>query len=294
MSADLGEFLRAQRARIRPQDAGLRPGGRRRVPGLRRDELAQLAGVSVEYYTRIEQGRGPNISDEVLDALGRVLRLDPTERAHLHNLARQRRLRGTRGTGSRQVPPETRMLLDALDAVPALVLGRAMDVLAWNRLGDAVYGWSRIPAPERNAARQVFLGADASDFYPRWDTVAAETVAYLRLLAGRHPDDRALAAVIGELSIQDDTFRRLWAAHAVKDKTAGRKLIRHPLAGELDLRYQTLAVPGRPGLTVVTYLAEPGSPTAERLALLASWTAGTASPGPESPRTSPAASRADA
>jgi transcriptional regulator with XRE-family HTH domain len=118
MNADLGEFLRARRARVRPQEAGLSAAGRRRVPGLRRDELAQLAGVSVEYYTRIEQGRGPNISDEVLDALGRVLRLDPTERAHLHNLARRRRLRGTRVPVGRQVPAETRMLLDALDTVP--------------------------------------------------------------------------------------------------------------------------------------------------------------------------------
>ena len=289
MNADLGEFLRARRARIRPQDAGLSPAGQRRVPGLRRDELAQLAGVSVEYYTRIEQGRGPNISDEVLDALGRVLRLDPTERAHLHNLARQRRLAGARTPAGRQVRPETRMLLDALDTAPAFVLGRAMDVLAWNRLSDAVNGWSQIPAGERNAARHIFLDPSARDFYPQWATVAAETVAYLRLLAGRHPSDRALAAIIGELSIKDETFRRLWASHAVKEKTSGHKLINHPLAGDLDLQYQTLTVPGSHDLALVTYLAEPGSPAAERLTLLASWTAEGVPPSAESPRAMPAA-----
>lgn len=272
MSTDLGDFLRARRARIQPADVGVRAIGRRRVPGLRRDELASLAGVSVEYYVRLEQGRAPNVSDSVLDALAGVLGLDDTERDHLRNLARPARV--ARGSCPR-LRDGVRLLLESMSATPAFVLGRRMDVVGWNRLADAIAGWSTSPAGMRNTARHLFLDPTARDFYPEWAAVAEETVAYLRLDAGRHPKDPKLAALIGELSIADETFRTLWAAHAVKEKTFGRKVIDHPVVGRLDLRYETLALPGDPDLTLVTYLAEEGSTTADRLALLGSWTADT-------------------
>jgi PAS domain-containing protein len=252
----------------------VRATGRRRVPGLRRDELAALAGVSVEYYVRLEQGRAPNVSDAVLDALATALRLDDTERDHLRNLVRPVKTRPARQPRLRD---GVRLLLDSMSTTPVFVLGRRMDVVGWNPLAEAVSDWSAKPVSERNAARHLFLDPTARDFYPEWDTVAEETVAYLRLDAGRHPKDPKLAALVGELSIADATFRTLWAAHDVKEKTFGRKLINHPLVGELDLRYETLALPGDPDQLVVTYLAETGSTTAERLALLASWTAPTVS-----------------
>jgi transcriptional regulator with XRE-family HTH domain len=270
--SELGEFLRSRRAKIQPEDVGLRTVGRRRVPGLRRDELAQLAGVSVEYYVRLEQGRGPNVSDAVLDALAGVLRLTETERDHLSSLARPKKA-PARANGSSQLRPGLRLLLDAMESTPAFVLGRRMDVLAWNRLADAISGWTVGPGGRPNTARHLFLDPSARDYYPDWERVAEETVAYLRLDAGRHPRDPKLAALVGELSIADETFRRLWAAHEVKEKTFGHKLINHPLVGELELSYETLALPGDPDQLLVTYLAEPGSTTAERLALLASWTA---------------------
>jgi transcriptional regulator with XRE-family HTH domain len=272
VTAELGEFLRSRRARIQPTEVGVRTGGRRRVPGLRRDEVAQLAGVSVEYYVRLEQGRAPNVSDSVLDALAGVLRLDETERDHLRNLARPITVR-TNPARPARLRDGLRLLLDSLESVPAFVLGRRMDVVAWNRLADALSGWSAMPPSGHNAARHLFLDPAAREFYPEWDTVAEETVAYLRLDAGRHPKDRKLAALVGELSIADETFRALWAAHDVKEKTFGRKLINHPLVGELELRYETLALPGDPDQRLVTYLADTGSATAQRLALLASWTA---------------------
>jgi len=241
------------------------------VPGLRRDELASLAGVSVEYYVRLEQGRAPNVSDSVLDALANVLGLDDTERDHLRNLARP--VRPARASApTPRLREGVRLLLDSL-TTPAFVLGRRMDVAGWNRLADAISGWSVTPGGVRNVARHLFLDPTARDFYPRWDKVAEETVAYLRLDAGRHPKDPKLAALVGELSIADETFRSLWAAHDVKEKTFGRKLINHPLVGELDLHYETMALPGDPDLLLVTYLAEAGSTTADRLTLLASWTA---------------------
>jgi transcriptional regulator with XRE-family HTH domain len=268
VTTELGDFLRTRRARIQPAEVGMRSTGRRRVPGLRRDELASLAGVSVEYYVRLEQGRAPNVSDSVLDALATVLALDETERDHLRDLARPIR-KPARAPRQPKLREGVRLLLDSMTTTPAFVLGRRMDVVGWNSLADAIGGWSTT----RNTARHLFLDPKARDFYPEWDRVAEETVAYLRLDAGRHPKDPKLAALVGELSIADETFRRLWAAHDVKEKTFGRKLINHPIVGELDLRYETLALPGDPDLLLVTYLAETGSPTADRLALLASWTA---------------------
>lgn len=272
MDGDLGDFLRSRRARIRPEDVGLNSYGRRRVPGLRREEVAQLAGVSVDYYIRLEQGRGPSVSDAVLDAIARVLRLDGTEHTYLRTVARP----GTRkavSPAAQRVRPGLRLLLDTLDPAPAFVLGRRMDVLAWNALGDAVVGFSRMAAAERNMPRQTFLEPAARELYPDWPAVAAETVAYLRLDAGLHPDDKQLAALVGELSLKSEDFRRLWADHQVQAKTYGVKRIDHPAVGGLTLPYETLGLPGDPDQSLVVYTPEPGSETAERIALLASWAA---------------------
>jgi transcriptional regulator with XRE-family HTH domain len=274
MSRELGEFLRSRRARIKPTDVGLPAGLRRRVPGLRRDEVASLAGVSVEYYVRLEQGRTAGVSDSVLDAVGRALRLSDVERTHLGNLVRPT----DSGAGPNRVQPSVQRLIDMMDTVPAVVLGTRLDVLAFNRLADAVCGFSEYPEFERNMARMAFLSPTAHLFYPEWDAVAAETVAYLRLEAGRWPDDPGLASLVGELSIKSDAFRRLWARHDVKDKAFGRKLMNHDLVGELEVEWQTFALPGDVGQHLLTYLPVPGSATADKLAVLASWTASPSRP----------------
>ncbi|WP_030240856.1 helix-turn-helix transcriptional regulator [Streptomyces sp. NRRL S-350] len=284
MENTLGDFLRSRRARILPEDVGLPSYGRRRVQGLRREEVAQLAGVSVDYYVRLEQGRGGSASDAVLDAVARVLRLDEVEAAHLRSLARPpKEPAGTgaqgrgRGRGGQQVRPGTRLLLDLMAGVPAFVLGRRMDVLAWNELGDAVSGFSvhaaAVPGSPPNQARHAFLDPAAREYYRQWDAVAAETVSYLRRDAGLHPEDPALGALVGELSLRSEDFRRLWADHLVREKTHGVKLVRHPLVGDLDFGYETLGVNGSPDQLLVVYTAPVGSPTAQKLALLGSWTA---------------------
>ncbi|MEU6231891.1 helix-turn-helix transcriptional regulator [Kitasatospora sp. NPDC047058] len=283
MENTVGDFLRSRRARILPEEVGLPSNGRRRVQGLRREEVAQLAGVSVDYYVRLEQGRGASASDAVLDAVARVLGLDEVEAAHLRSLTRPPRPAAA-PRGRQQVREGTRLLLDLMPVTPAFVLGRRMDVLAWNALGDAVHGFSaRASSGEVNAARHAFLDPAAREFYPQWEAVAAETVAYLRLDAGRYPEDARLAALVGELSVRSEEFRRLWADHQVREKTHGVKLIRHPLVGELDLGYETLAVNGSADQLLVVFTAPPDSPTAQRLALLASWTAGGAPGGTREP-----------
>ncbi|MFE7574995.1 helix-turn-helix transcriptional regulator [Streptomyces sp. NPDC057521] len=277
MDGELGDFLRSRRARISPEDVGLNSYGRRRVPGLRREEVAQLAGVSVDYYIRLEQGRGPSVSDAVLDAIARVLRLDETEHAYLRTVARPK-ARKAPSSSARRVRPGLRLLLDMFDRAPAFVLGRRMDVLSWNALGDALSGFSRMSAAERNMPRQAFLAPGARELYPDWPAVAAETVAHLRLDAGLHPDDKELAALVGELSLKSEDFRHLWADHQVKAKTYGVKRMAHPVVGALTLPYETLTVPGEPDLSLVVYTPEPGSETAERIALLGSWAAGENAP----------------
>ncbi|RKT17097.1 helix-turn-helix protein [Streptomyces sp. 1114.5] len=290
MENTLGDFLRSRRARILPEEVGLPSHGRRRVQGLRREEVAQLAGVSVDYYVRLEQGRGGSASDAVLTAVARVLRLDEVEAAHLRSLVRPpkepaagARAQGRgRGRGGQPVRPGTRLLLDLMTGVPAFVLGRRMDVLAWNALGDAVNGFSarRAAGPEGlpNQARHAFLDPAAREFYRQWDAVAAETVSYLRRDAGLHPEDPELGALVGELSLRSEEFGRLWADHLVREKTHGAKQVRHPLVGDLDLGYETLAVNGSPDQLLVVYTAPVGSPTAQKLALLGSWTAPGAAP----------------
>ncbi|MFJ8489260.1 helix-turn-helix transcriptional regulator [Streptomyces sp. NPDC094038] len=271
MDGELGDFLRSRRARIQPEEVGLPSHGRRRVPGLRREEVAQLAGVSVDYYIRLEQGRAPGgVSDAVLDAVARVLHLDETEHAYLLTVARPQR-KGTGRPSRPRIRPGVQLLLDGMERTPAFVLGRRMDVLAWNALGDAVNGFSALAPAERNIPRQVFLDPAAAGFYPDWAAVAAQAVANLRIDAGRHPDDPRMAALVGELSVKSADFRRLWADHEVKECAYGMKRIQHPVAGLLTLPYETLTVPTDPDQTIVAYTPEPGSETAERLALLGSW-----------------------
>ncbi len=279
---ELSEFLRSRRARLRPADVGLPDyGGRRRVPGLRREELAQLAGVSTAYYVRLEQGHGESVSAAVLDAIARALRLDAAEHEHLRRLTRPVRRRAGRGPAVRpqQVRPELQQLLDAMEGVPAYVLGRRLDVLAWNRLGNAVVGdIAALPPEQRNMAWQVFLDPAARELYLDWESKATDLVGMLRLDAGRDPDDPRLASLIGELSVKSEDFRRLWAAHDVRDKGHGVKELHHPVVGRLTLRYETFRPAGDPDQVLVAYHADPQSSSAESLRLLASWIA-TGPPG---------------
>ncbi|GAA0580287.1 helix-turn-helix transcriptional regulator [Streptomyces crystallinus] len=280
--AELSEFLRSRRARLKPVDVGLPDFGRhRRVPGLRREELAQLAGVSVAYYTRLEQGNGQNVSAEVLDAIARALRLTDAEQQHLTHLAKPTTAKKKKAGLSRQAQlrPQLRHLIDSMEAVPAYVLGRRLDLLAWNRMAAALIGdFVSLPAEERNFARHVFLDPTARERYLEWEDKAAEVVGVLRLCAGCYPDDPLLTALVGELSVKSDEFRTLWAAHTVRQKGHGTKRLHHPLVGELTLSYETLKLPDEHDLSLVTYYAEPGSPSADSLRLLASWAA---APDPE-------------
>ncbi|RYJ25254.1 putative DNA-binding protein [Streptomyces sp. L-9-10] len=274
-SSEIREFLRTRRARITPEQAGIAPyRGARRVPGLRREEVAQLAGVSVDYYIRLERGRTQGVSEAVWEAVARALRLDDTERAHLFDLARPAaaRTRRERPLAPQKVRPALYRTLDALH-VPAIVQGRRMDVLAANRLGYAlVTDFQARPHRDRNAARFVFLDEEARGLYADWEQVAADCVATLRLYAGRHADDPQLTELVDELSLRSDTFRRMWADHDVLAHTTGTKRLRHPLVGDLTLDYVVLAVEDDPGQSLVIYTAEPASPTAEALGILASWT----------------------
>ncbi|MFE3990269.1 helix-turn-helix domain-containing protein [Streptomyces goshikiensis] len=279
--AELGEFLRSRRARLRPEDVGLPDYGRhRRVPGLRREELAQLAGVSVAYYTRLEQGHGQNVSAEVLDSIARALRLDGTESAHLTHLASPRTRMRRPYARTEQVRPELRALMDAMEGVPAYLVGRRLDVIAWNGLGAAVFGdFGALPRQERNLVRQVFLDEAMGELYRDWECRACQVVSNLRIYAGRHAEDEQLSALVGELSVKSQRFRELWAAHTLADnKTRGVMELRHPVVGELDLAFETLALPDGSAQSLVAFHAPPGSPSADALRLLASWSAPTADP----------------
>ncbi|MEU6663493.1 helix-turn-helix transcriptional regulator [Streptomyces sp. NPDC046821] len=272
--SELSEFLRTRRARLKPEDVGLPDFGRhRRVPGLRREELAQLAGVSVAYYTRLEQGNGRNVSAEVLDAIARALRLSSAEHAHLTHLAKPKQHKKRKRSGRpAQVRVALSQLLDTLDGVPAYISGPRSDILAWNRMAAALFGdWGELPPRERNWARLVFLSPAYRDLFLEWDSKASDVVSYLRLYAGCHPDDPDLSALVGELSVKSEEFRRLWATHDVKEKCHGVKQMRHPLVDDLTLSYETLQLPDDEEQFLVLYHAEPGSPSAEALRLLASW-----------------------
>ncbi|WKD31129.1 helix-turn-helix transcriptional regulator [Streptomyces xanthophaeus] len=286
---NMGEFLRTRRALLHPEDVALPDfGGRRRVAGLRREEIAQLAGVSVDYYTRMEQGRVPNPSGAVLDALARALRLDGDATRHLHRLARPQS--SARSVPRRQAQPQhvrpmLQRLLDDLVDIPAMVMGRRMDVLAWNAAAVALFGdYAALDRAERNIARITFLDETSRELYADWPSCARGNVAYLHLDAGRHPDDPQLASLIGELSMKSADFRRWWAEHPVQDKTSGTKRFHHPVVGDLELAYETLRAADDPDQALITYAAEPGSPSHDALRVLLAWAAEAPSPAPADER----------
>jgi transcriptional regulator with XRE-family HTH domain len=281
---EVREFLMTRRARITPEQAGLASAGSRRVPGLRRSEVATLAGLSVEYYARLERGQIAGASSGVLEALVRALRLDDTERAHLFDLARAAdgiptsgRAR-SRAIGRPPSRPSLRWALEAVTEAVAFVRDPYQNLLATNALGRSFYSpvlgdGGRTP----NLARFQFLDPASRDFYPDWELFAEMCVGVMRAEAGRDPHDRVLQDLVGELSTRSETFRRLWADHNVRTHGTGTKRFRHPVVGELTLAYEELAITAEPGLGLLLYTAEPGSPSAERLRLLASWGA----PAPE-------------
>ncbi|CAK7284497.1 helix-turn-helix transcriptional regulator [Streptomyces sp. RM1] len=271
-NTELRDFLRSRRAKITPDAAGLpSPPGLRRVPGLRREEVAQLAGVSVDYYVRLERGRHVNVSATVLESIARALRLNDLERAHLFRVAKPTRIH-PRALPPQRVRPGLRLLLDSITDVPALVLGRRMDILAGNHLARALYtDFEALPPRSRNMARLAFLDEGFRSLYVDWENAARGIVASLRLYAGRHPHDPALAELVAELSSHDEDFRRWWAEHDVFQRTHGTKHLRHPVVGDLVLGYEAFTPVDDPEQTLGISTAEPDSPTAERLALLADW-----------------------
>lgn len=270
---ELTEFLRSCRARRQPEELGLTPvGGRRRVPGLRREELAVAAALSVDYYVRLEQGRVRNPSESVIDAIATALTLDQAERRHLHNLARPRR---AREHAAPAVRPVLQAMLDATQ-LPAAVYNRRGDVLAWNGLAAAlITDFGALPPPERNMPRLVFLDPGVAARFVHWEDKAGSLVAQLRMATGADPDDAELTALVGELTMKSAEFTRLWATHRVREKTCGSHRYRHPVVGEFTLRYESLLLPDAPDQSFVCQFADPGTPDEEALRLLASWTAET-------------------
>lgn len=270
---ELGEFLKARRAGLSPRTVGLPDGvGNRRVSGLRREEVARLAAISTDYYTRLEQGRMP-ASAPVLEALSRALQLDDDQRDYLFGLAGKETARPRRRT-RQKVQPQLRRLLDDLTATPAMVLGRRMDVIAWNALAAAlITDFGKIPEKHRNYPRILFTDPAMRTLYTGWRTIARSCVAQLRMEASRYPNDPGLIALLGELSARDRDFRRWWDAHDVAALTVGTKVLDHPVAGELSLDWDTLTATTDPDQKLVIWTAEVGSPTHDRLRILASWAA---------------------
>jgi transcriptional regulator with XRE-family HTH domain len=272
----LGEFLQARRAQLSPDDLGLpRYGERRRVPGLRREELALLAGVSAGYYTRIEQGQSPNASPEVLDAIATAMRLTTAEREHLHTLSSTAGRRARRSAPPEEhAPADLHTLLAAMGDVPALVLGRRNDVLAWNRAGHALlaghldFASPGDPDDRPNMTRLVFLDAHTRALYRDWPAKARAVIGNLRIMTARDPGDAGLAALVGELAIESADFARRWAEHTVEP--CGRDVyeLEHPLVGDLTITQQTLRVAQEPHQSLVTITAEPGSASAAALSML--------------------------
>jgi transcriptional regulator with XRE-family HTH domain len=279
--AEVREVLVTRRAKITAADAGLPDVGRRRVPGLRRTEVAALAGVSVEYYAKLERGAIAGVSASVLDALARALRLDDAERTHLFDLAhaadgtsalRRPRRRTSRAWAPR---PSLQWVLDTITTGPALVRNGRMDLLAVNPLGRAMHSslYDRTEGGPPNFARYTFLDEDSRRFYPHWDVAADTCVAILRTEAGRDPHDKDMHDLVGELSTRSQDFRRRWSSHDVRLHGAGSKSFHHTAVGDLDLAYEHMELVSEPGLSLTVYAAEPASPTAQALSLLASWAA---------------------
>lgn len=288
LKAETAEFLASRRARITPDKAGLPAyGGNRRVPGLRREEVAMLAGVSVDYYTRLERGNLRGVSEGVLESLAEALQLDDAERSHLFDLSRSANASGAarsraRRTATGRLRPVVRRILDSMETVPALVRNGRLDVLGANLLGRALYA-PMYDSPERvakqpvNTARFHFLDTDAAQRFwgDRWEKVAHDAVSILRSEAGRNPHDRELIALVGELSTRSEDFRRMWASHDVRLHRTGTKVFHHPAVGRLELDYEALLLPVDSGLQLNVYTAVPGSPSDDGLKLLTSWAATT-------------------
>ncbi len=274
--SEIREFLTSRRAKVTPDQAGLPIyGANRRVPGLRREEVALLAGVSVDYYTRLERGNANGVSESVLHALAGALQLDEAEQAHLFDLARAHTATPARRRVSKQqVRASVQRILDAMSTAPAYVRNGRGDILAANQLGYALYSEMYTnPARPVNTARFVFLDPRAPTFFIDWERVANDIVAALRSEAGRDPYDRDLSDLVGALSTQSEEFRTRWAAHNVRFHNTGVKRIHHPIVGELTLTYETMQLTADAGLTLAAYTAEPGSKSEQALNLLASWTA---------------------
>jgi transcriptional regulator with XRE-family HTH domain len=274
---EVHEFLTALRGRITPEKAGLTLyGGERRVPGLRREEVAQLAGVSTAYYTRMERGDLSGVSESVLFTLVNALQLTDAETQHLFDLARTATgpRRAPRSRSETRVPPRIVQLIDTMQDVPAIAMSRLGDPLASNALGRALFPYIfPVDAPPVNTARYLFLDPGSQAFYLDWETVAREMVSALRLLAGHDPSDRALAALVGDLATRSTDFRTWWGSHTVRTHSSGAKRINHPVVGEITLGYESLALPTTPGIGLTTYLVEAGTPSADALSLLRSWIA---------------------
>jgi transcriptional regulator with XRE-family HTH domain len=281
--SEIREFLTSRRARLKAADVGLPDFGPRRVPGLRREEVAVLAGVSVPYYTRLERGDVAGVSDSVLDALARALRLDDAERSHLFDLARavqplappQRRR-----SAKHRIRPSVQQILDAMTGVPAVLSNERQDFLAANALARALFVDMFDGQECPNSARFIFLDRRARDLYPDWDSVARDVVGALRSAAGRKPDDRALSDLVGELSTRSEEFRRYWARHDVRFHFSGVKRLHHPQVGAMELRYEGLEVVFDTDLTIYAYTADPGTRSADALALLATLAATAAAEKP--------------
>lgn len=294
--AEVREFLTSRRARITPQEVGLPTGSNRRVDGLRRAEVATLAGVSVEYYTKLERGAISGASPEILDAISKALRMDDAERAHLFALAHAASpvARPPRRRNPKCWTPHASLqwMLDAVTGGPAFVRNGRLDILATNVLARAFYkDVYDMPGQPPNIARFTFLDERAYDFYPDWDMFAEVTVAILRTEAGRDPHNKELHDLIGELSTRSNDFRRLWSSHNVRHHGTGFKTFRHSVVGEMTLAYEGMEMESEPGLSITVYATEPGSDSADRMKLLASWAAseyGTVSTAAE-----PAATKAE-
>ena len=275
--SELGEFLKARRSEISPRTVGLPETGARRVPGLRREEVAQLASISTDYYTRVEQGR-MQPSGPVLQELVRVLHLGDDQRDYLFELAGRHPAPVSR-RGTQRVMPQLRRLLDDLTATPAIVMGRRTDILAWNALAAAlVTDFSKIPDKHRNYVRLLFTDPAMRTLYADWKAVARHTVGLLRKEAAAYPQDPRLAALVGELSLRDDDFRAWWGSHQVASAGVGTKVLHHPVAGELTLDWDTLTATTDPDQHLVVWTAKPGTPSHDGLRLLASWAATTRIP----------------
>lgn len=277
---DLREFLVSRRERLTPAEAGLPDfGGRRRVKGLRREEVALLAGMSTEYYVRLERGNGAGVSESILDGISRALRLDEAEHAHLHDLVRAAnqgahpaRRRGP--SRPQRLGPGVQQLIDTMRDVPVYVQNGRLDAVATNRLGAALFS-EMFVLPQRpvNAARFAFLDPRARTFYRDWPSNARQIVALLRAQAGRAPYDRVLTDLVGELATRSDEFRTLWASHDVRVHRTGTKQVHHPVVGDLDLTFEALDLTSEPGLQLLAFTAAPGSASQDGLQLLATWAA---------------------